>query len=727
MASLRERVAAMRAIPSQAPAPVIPVAPTPAIAPAPSRMSALQLLRSRIIGESQRIAALPDVDYSRADAAQWTARLARLPHAQMLFPNGTRVELRDIQAQMLAAFEDARGGFFSVGTGHGKSWAALLLGSVMSDIDRVVILAPSSTLINLETERLRLRPYFKMCPDIVIDSFEKVQRATPEGEPDYIEKLVTDRGGNPARTLLVFDEAHRLKNLTSARGTRVMRLVLGMPELRVCMLSGSLFDNSIKEAAHLAWMSLRERAPIPGEWCKDDHQANSARRALNSWAACLDVKGEPDSNDWLDFFPILQRAGLVEQFKTSIGKKRTAIARQAFQKRLRSCPGVVVSSDSSLQGVALNMHGFDPEVPDDIQIALDEVAELGIDPDGNEIADDITLWRIQRQLSQGFFYIWDWPLDAQGKPVVDADWKLARSTWNRYVRSELTNNGTTGYDSALLVYNKVRRDLEQFAVSDLERAWLKFVGRSRKDAHDPAELLAERKAHKAWVEAGGSTEAHEHCYQQFLERASRSPLHHAWVKWSGAHKHKPQPPTKAVWVSDFLLDAVYDWVKKQEAEGFPVLIWYDFHEFGRMLEERYGIPCYGAGTEPPKTAKTIALSLHTHSEGKNLFAWSRQIFISPPAGGKMWQQALARTFRPGQLAAQVDCWVAQHTDPFEDALHKARAAADYVYTLNGMEQNLLLATYSGIHVRKLGSELFGEDEAVAISRLDELDSDEDLL
>jgi hypothetical protein len=696
--------------------------------PAPVRKeSPLSILRARIIGESQRIAALPDVDYSRADAAAWTRRLARLPHHQMVFPNGNRVELRDIQAQMLEAFEHARGGFFSVGTGHGKSWAALLLGSVLPDIDRVIILAPSSTLINLDTERLRLRPYFHMCPDIVIDSFEKVQRATPEGEPDYIEKLVTERGGNPARTLLVFDEAHRLKNMSSARGTRVMRLVLGMPELRVCMLSGSLFDNSIKEAAHLAWMALRERAPIPGEWCKEDHQANAARRSLASWAACLDVKGEPNANDWLEFYPIMQKYDLFSVFRESIGRKRTAVARQAFQRRLRSCPGVVVSSDSSLQGVVLNIHGFEPDVPEDIEVALEEVTELNVDPDGNDIADDITMWRIQRQLSQGFFYVWDWPTDNQGRPIVDTEWKLARSTWNRYVRSELTNNGTTGYDSALLVYNKVRRDLEHFAVSDVEKAWLKFVGRSRKDAHDPSELLAERKAHKAWAEAGGSPQMHEYCYQQFVARTASSPLHNAWVKWSGAHKHKPQPPTKAIWVSEFLLEAVYEWVKQQEAEGFPVLIWYDFQEFGRALEEKYGIPCYGAGTEPPKTAKTIALSMHTHSEGKNLFAWSRQIFISPPAGGKLWQQALARTYRPGQTAPQVDCWVAQHTEPFEEALHKARAAADYVYTLNGMEQNLLLATYSGIRVRKLGSELFGADEAVAISRLDELDSDEDLL
>lgn len=611
-------------------------------------------------------------------------------------------------------------------TGNGivlhNSWAALLLGSVFDDIDRVIILAPSSTLTNLNRERLRLRPYFKLCPDIVIDSFEKVQRATPDGEPDYIETLVTARNGNPARTLLVFDEAHRLKNITSARGTRVLRLIMGMQSLRVCMLSGSLFDNSIKEAAHLAWMALREHAPIPGEWGKTAAMQHEGKRTLASWANCLDVKGEPDDGDWIEFRPILAKYDLLREFAANIGKKRTAVARRAFQLRLRSCPGTVVSSDSSLQGVTLNIHGFNPEVPEDIEVALEEVAELGTDPDGNELSDDISVWRIQRQLSQGYFYIWDWPLGADGKPLVDADWKLARSTWKKHVRFEIKNNGKTGYDSEKLVYTKVQRDIAQFAVSDLERAWIRFVGRSRKDAHDREEVLAERKAHREWAEAGGSPEAFNYCLQRFLQETSGSPLHRAWVKWSGVHKHKPQPPTKAIWVSEFLVDAVVEWAKRQEADGLPGIIWYDFQEFGNALARR-GIPVYGAGTEPPKQACTVALSIGTHSEGKNLFAWSRQLYVSPPAGGKMWQQSLARTFRPGQLATQVDAWVAQHTEPFEDALHKARAAADYVFMLNGMEQNLLLATYTGIAVRRLGSEVFDGDEGTAIAHLDDLDED----
>lgn len=432
-----------------------------AASPAKTSLAVRHLQNSRacILSESQRVVGLPVVDYSQENATAWTRRLARLPPEKMVFPNGDAVTLRDIQAQMLRAFEHAQGGFFCVGTGWGKAWAALLLGAVMPDVTRVIILAPASTLINLDRERARLGPYFRMCPDMVIESFENMQRATAEGEEDLIAQLVQERRGDPSKTVLVFDEAHRLKNLESARGRRVMRIVQRFPELRVCVLSGSMTDNSLFDFAHLAWMALREKCPMPAEWAKEDFARRDARRALFAWAAVLDVDGEPGPGDWAEIGLLAISEGLEKEFLSTRGAQRVAVARLAFQRRLRKTAGVVVSSDSSLQGVALVLRGFQSALPDEIAKAMDTVTNEGIDPDGNELADEVSIWRLQRQLAQGFFYVWDWPTGPDGKRVVDNEWKVARSNWNKQVRRELKDHSRTGYDSPQLIYTSVYRDL----------------------------------------------------------------------------------------------------------------------------------------------------------------------------------------------------------------------------------------------------------------------------
>lgn len=701
---MRARREALTHMSSTAPKAVTPEdrAETPVNTSAVARVHAA---RARIVSETQRVVGLPTTSYESVSADVWTQRLARVSPDKMVFPNGDLVTLRDIQAQMLEAFSQVRGGFFSVGTGWGKAWAALLLGSVFDDIDRVVVLAPASTLTNLDRERARLRPYFRLCPDIAIESFEKIQRATPEGEEDLIAQMVLNRRGDPARTLLVFDEAHRLKNLQSARGGRVMRLVQRFPELRVCVLSGSMTDNSVRDFAHLAWMALRENSPLPVEWAKESFAIADARRALGSWAAVLDVDGEPGPSDWAEITPLVYSEGLVQEFVASSGKKRVAIARTAFQRRLRKTPGVVVSSDSSLKGVALVMRGFQSSVPPEVQEALDVAINEGVDPDGNEMSDEVRVWQLRRQLSQGFFYVWDWPTGPDGKPIVDDEWKAARSLWNKHVRKELKDSATTGYDSPLLVYTHVYRELCALAGNHPTlTAWLKFVARSRKDSHSAEEVIQESRALEAWKSAGGNPQVADSCYEWFIKATAGDMLLGAWVRWSGKHKHKPQPPTKAGWVSTKFVDDVVQWARRQEAAGTPPILWYDYQEVGNMLQQR-GIPCYGAGTDPPQTCQTVALSIDTHSEGKNLQPWSVQLVLSPPAGGKRWEQLLARTYRPGQKAEVVECWVSQHTPEAVEALHAARQSADYVLSQMGMAQKLLIASYQDIKTRALGSEL----------------------
>lgn len=660
--------------------------------------------------EAQRIALLPETDYNDIDLND----VLRKP--------GGKLKLREIQSQMLAAAADKQGGFFAVGTGYGKAWTALLLGSVLPNCSRAVVFAPAATLDNLHAEHLRIRPHFQMIRDIRIESFERMQRPTPPGEKDFIEQLVLEHGGDPATTILVFDEAHRLKNLHSARGGRAMRTILKYPQLRVFMLSGSMTSKSIKECAHLAWMALRQESPLPAEWGVDgEHLSHSAKNVLNAWAQCLDVDGQPAMSDWADFLPLWLKYYPHRPMSSAVGKERVALARQAFQKRLRTCPGVVVSQASALTDVLLFLRGVDLEMPDDVLDALSVAETDGIDPDGNVIPDEVALWRIQRQLAQGFFYVWDWPTDSDGRPVVDVEWKVARSTWNKYVRTEIKNRGDTGYDSAFLVYSATQRQMLQLASTPLQSAWINFIGRARKD--DPAaDVQQERKALKVWLDAGGGPDAYAECLAFFEQETLRSPLHLAWLTWSARHKHKPVPPTKAIWLSPYLIDHAVAWAKAQTE---PAILWYAYKEVGLALQER-GIPAYGAGSSPPMypaVGHTCALAIQTHSEGKNLQNFRTQRVLEPPTGGTRWEQMLARTHRPKDVEDRqsVECEVYLHTDAFRTALHKARAMADYVQMQTGMSQKLMCAVYENVAVHKVGHDVLTQHDA---EMLDAMDADE---
>jgi len=126
----------------------------------------------------------------------------------------------------------------------------------------------------------------------------------------------------------------------------------------------------------------------------------------------------------------------------------------------------------------------------------------GIDPNGDWLPDDVSGWRVQRYLSQGFFYEWEWP-----NGVEDVAWRRARSGWARAVRHELARNAREGYDSPFLVATRIRREV--------------------------------------------------------LE-GKRLALHQAWLTWD-AQRHKPVPPNRAIWVDDFFLDHAVDYASKLDS------------------------------------------------------------------------------------------------------------------------------------------------------------------
>lgn len=575
-----------------------------------------------------------------------------------------------------------------------NSFAALLAGSVIPNVTRVIAFTPASTVGNLRAEMYRLRNLFRLPKEIDIRSTDELSQPRTEAQGDLLEELVYAKHGDPATTLLVFDEAHRLKNVSSARGGRVMRFILAHPEVRMVVMSGTMTASSVKDCAHLSWYALRDRSPFPARW---GLLANEKQHSiLEALSQCIDQKGKPEAGHWSTLYRmwIKYHPHLPEMWGVP-GPDRVSMMRRAFQARMRTTEGVVFTTGSAVPGLPLTLVGLRAPVPSEIRQAIADL-ESGVDPNGMPIPDDLSLQRVTNQLAQGFFYVWDWPTGPDGKPKVDLDWKAAKSRWGKMVRDEIKNYARTGYDSDFLVYNKCKQDLLTLCRTQQEKDWVEWVSRTDKD-----ELIAKVEKER---------DDFDRILATLQMRSGADELLQAWLSWSAIQKHKKEPPTKGVWISTFLIDFIVDWAKKQK---HPPILWYEHRAVEEKLASR-GIPTYGAGTDPPEKETLCALSRRAHGEGKNLQAWCNQVFMCPPVGAVAWEQTLGRTHRPDPSRDVKDrppitAYVCLHVEAYEEAINKARQGATYIQDTTDTEQKLLFCTYEDIRLRKV---TFGKAEGL---------------
>ena len=597
--------------------------------------------------ETARIVRLPRVTYEGAD---WTERLR--------LPSGKQV-LRAVQSEMLEAIVECQGGVGLVGTGWGKSLMALLASEALGDVELALIFTPASTVQTLTSTYYEARRHWRIRATTLIYSTHALSQPRPD-QPDLLDQIT--EGVDPARILLVVDEAHDLGDRTSARTRRVERYIDANPQVRCVFLSGSLTSRSVLDFAHLACWALRGQSPLPRD---GEH--------LAAWSQCLDQRGRPTPADWLIFRPLWSAFATVP-LGSVVGRERQRIARDAFRERLRSCPGIVATEETSL-AVRLEIIGRDLAVPPEVTEVLRQMQDSGVDPSGEVIPDDVTRWRMERYISSGFYYQWVW-----GHEGPDAAWLGARHDWHRMVRNEIITRADTGYDSPFLVYNACD-------VTARERT----TGPARELLE---QILDDTPRTRSGVEQ--FEQEHRDVLAQ-LERQITAPGHsalmRAWLRWV-VHHRKPPPDTVPVWISKYLVEDALRWASAQDR---PVILWYDTNAVGEALRAA-GLPVFGGGVEMPAQAITCGASIAAHGVGKNLQPWNRQLVLSPPSGGKTWEQMLARTHRPGQQADVVQTFTYQHTDAYVQALASAIDGARYVETATGNKQKLLHAVYSGCRV-----------------------------
>lgn len=548
--------------------------------------------------EFERIVKIPRRDLDLPDVRDQTELYKR--------PEGT-MHLWPIQSAVLIEAANANGLLGPVGVGHGKTLASLLVGAAMNAKKIVLMVPPQLRTQLIKNDIPMLNKHWKLPLDrLRVIAYSELSNARTA---ELLDELKPD--------LIVADEAHNLRHASAARTKRFLRYMREHPECRFVALSGTMTRRSLKDYQHLSELALRKNSPLPNHY-----------PTLMDWAMALDVsKKEP-----MPPGALLQLCNRYELDQIALARDTFSAqthVRHAFRRRVVETPGVVATEESAL-GTSLIITGLRPLVPAEVQAAITKLHNTW-EIDDEELVDALSVARVGRQLSQGFFYRWVWP-----NGVKDHEWLDARKNWNQEVR-EILKRSRKGLDSPLLITNAVLRgDFE----STTYAAWAAV-----KDRYNPTPPVE-----AVWI-------------SKFL-------IHEA-VRWAQETCTKASPGI--IWYESNAFGR-----ELSQVSGFPF--------FGPGTKASEEIAAVNAHKTP-----VIICSRAAHGTGKNLQQFCRNLFTCPSTGGVDWEQTIARTHRPGQEADEVFVDVFLHTDDMEAAYYSALRDARYIEQTQGQKQKLLYA------------------------------------
>jgi hypothetical protein len=150
----------------------------------------------------------------------------------------------------------------------------------------------------------------------------------------------------------------------------------------------------------------------------------------------------------------------------------------------------------------------------------------------------------------------------------------------------------------------------------------------------------------------------------------------------------------AEWVDDSVLKYCMEWTKQNRAG----IVWTEHRAFGHRLAQEMGTGfCSTRGEDEngrpieDYAGAPVVASVQANSEGRNLQAWHRNLIVTAPPTGSLYEQLLGRTHRPGQEADTVFVdWIAA-CDEQDQGFQQLLADAQYIQDTTGQSQKLLYA------------------------------------
>lgn len=384
--------------------------------------------------EAERIVALPTrpVPVSGSDEMEeiverWVKHFGR--------PGQVRRRLNDKQALALqeAAEQSRRKGSYgviaSLGVGVGKTLLAQLLPGAIG-AQRTLILGPAPTLPQYAESRVDFGREYRL----------------PHSQVVSYSQLSSKSGKNLFKLLrpdcIICDEAHKLKDLGSARTRRFVRYLNENPDTRLICMTGTLITSSLLDLLHLMFLSLRDGSPVP----RPDHED------AKLWASVVDADKVPSNNDYAEVAPIVTWAGRTMQGAQD-DKTMKSVCRKAIFDRMAATPGFIFTTSASCSAeLRIHAERGPGELPV-IKQALDQLEDDWILPNGEPVVDALGMHRAAHQLSMGFYMRWAWEESDVGEK--DAEWLEARAFWHSTCRQWLKAGGKAGMDTIGLLQDAV--------------------------------------------------------------------------------------------------------------------------------------------------------------------------------------------------------------------------------------------------------------------------------